>query len=101
MKLHISDEQRAELANIFHDWHRAKNVQSSCVDTVMDVLQIDPDESINMLNNYVNSDRVLDDHGIEVHRASVARIPWQIDGETALVWLLIVGGSFIVGCAVG
>ena len=96
MKRHISDEEFTELQAICHDWNQARDAQANCVSGMIDRFGCDADEAVDLLNAHRTASGVIDAASVEVHNASQCNMPWRVDGETCLVWLLIVGGAVSV-----
>jgi hypothetical protein len=97
MRRHISKSEAKDIKTACHNWQIAREEQACAVDCLMDTLDLDADEAVDLLNCH-NSGRKLIEHlGIEVHANSLQKMPW-VDGETLLVWgVIVVGFALAVG----
>jgi len=97
MRLHISDEDFAELQAICHDWQRAKTDQADCVSAMIDLFGCHADEAVDLLTRHRSATEVVNANAIEVHNSLKCNVPWphKIDGETCVIWLVITGGAVV------
>jgi hypothetical protein len=96
MKLHLSNVEAAELADVFELWRQARNEQATCVSSLIDILDVTADEAVDLLNKHRSSKDLLAQKAVEIHSAEACKLPWIIDGETSIVMLLAIGGYLAV-----
>lgn len=91
MKRHVNNREFSDLHTAITNWAIAREQQAVAVDRVIDILECDADEAVDLLNAHSSGCELADRKGIEVHSEGLSEMPW-IDGETLLVWGLIVTG---------
>lgn len=90
-RLHINYGELSELHRAISNWSVAKEQQAMAVEQVMDILECDADEAVDLLNTHSSAIDLVDRRGIELHSKHHCAMPW-FDGETLLVWGLIITG---------
>jgi hypothetical protein len=96
MKRHITDQEAADLVDIFGTWTKAKEDQADCVDSMIDIFECDADTAVDMLNQYCTAREMLSEKSVEIHNESACKLPWRMDGESGIVMLLAAGGYVAV-----